>query len=284
MRFAITAIDRFQGVLDAFLEAGWEALKLFSVPVNNVTEHNSEVIARARSVGADIQLSRMSERDLAELAVRGCEALIVASYDWRVPDWRPYLRYACNFHPSPLPEGRGPYPLVRAVLEERPHWGVTCHVVEHAFDSGAILAQECFPCSRDECHESLLAKTQWAAQRLAGRVARDFPALWENARPQAGGSTWGRWTEAERTLNFTRPVADLMRQLRAFGLLECLAEVNGVRVYVRRAHGWTAPHAHAPGTVVFRESRTLVVAVADGYLALVEWALVSLQEARALGR
>src|SRR6476620_8002981 len=82
-----------------------------------------------------------------------------------------------------------------------------------AFDAGPIVAQELFPLSPGETHDSLLAKCQIASKRLAATIAADLPRLWAAARPQAGGSYWPRIRESERTLDFTRDVADLLRQV-----------------------------------------------------------------------
>jgi methionyl-tRNA formyltransferase len=284
MRFAITATDRYQGVFEAFIEAGWQPVKLFSAPLDNRTEFNQSVVARAQGLGIAVQLSPMQQHDLQDLALRGCDLLVVASYNWRIGDWRPYLRHAVNFHPSPLPEGRGPYPTVRAILEQRSVWGVSCHRLEAEFDSGPILAQELFPLDADECHDSLDLKVQMASRRLAQRVAADLPALWQQARPQQGGSYWPRWTDEERLIDFRLPVAAIARHIRAFRCVEALARVNDVMIYVRRAVVWTEPHSHPPGAMVHSCNHSLVVAAADGYVGLVEWSVIAPDAVSNLGR
>jgi len=72
MRFAITAVDRYLGVFDAFVNAGWTPLKLFTVPARSDQGNQQAVIAYAEQNGAAIQLSRMAARDLAELREHGC--------------------------------------------------------------------------------------------------------------------------------------------------------------------------------------------------------------------
>ena len=47
--------------------------------------------------------------------------------------------------------------------------------------------------------------------------------------------------------------------------------MNGFRLRVRRALGWTEAHNHAPGAAVHAYNNTVVIAVKDGYLALTEW-------------
>jgi methionyl-tRNA formyltransferase len=232
---------------------------------------NKQVIARALELGVPVQHSPVSSRDLADLGQRGCTTLVVASYQWKIPEWSPDLKYAVNFHPSPLPEGRGPYHLVRAILEERPCWGITCHRINERFDQGDILDAEDFLIDPDECHESLRLKTLMAATRLAERVAKGFDPLWQAATPQQIGSYWTRWSDQDRTIDFTQPIEITMRQIRAFGDLECMATINDVAVFIHRAKGWVESHLECPGTVVHASSLALVVATTDGFIAITEW-------------
>lgn len=284
MLFAITAVDRYLGVFEAFIAAGWTPVKLFTAPLDNRTEHNQAVIALAHRLGIDVQISPMQERDLDDLARRGCEVLVVASYDWRVPDWRPYLHYAVNFHPSPLPEGRGPYPAVRAILEGRRSWGVSCHKLEQAFDSGDILAQDLFPLPDNICHDGLDLQIQLSARRLAAQVAAALPALWEQAVPQGEGSYWPRWTEQERRIDFATPVASIERHVRAFSCVEAIARINGVDIYIRRIAVWPEAHGHQPGTLVYSDGPKLVVAASDGYVGLLAWSVIAPEAACNIGR
>ncbi|MDB5804117.1 MAG: fmt2 [Betaproteobacteria bacterium] len=274
MRFAITATDRYLGVLDTLVQAGWAPVKLFTPPVDGRVHRNRAVIESAQRLGMQIQLSPMTADDLAALGAQGCEALVVASYNWKIPDWRPALKYAINLHASPLPEARGPYPAVQALLEGRRSWAVSCHKLEASFDSGDLLAQESFALDDADSHESLDLKIQMAAKRLAGRVAGDLPALWNSARAQGTGSYWKHWRAEDRKLDFSRSVDEVLRQVRAFGLIECTASVNGVDIFVRRAVGWTESHNAAPGAMVHGDGAAMVVAARDGYIGIVEWSLL----------
>jgi methionyl-tRNA formyltransferase len=284
MRFAITCVDRCLTVFDALLTEGWEPVKLFTIPPGPMVSANSATIARAVELKIPIQISRMGDDDLADLASRGCEALICASYNWKIGDWRPHLRYGLNFHPSPLPIARGPYPAFRAILEGRRTWGVACHKIEPKFDVGDILDDEAFDLGEDECHESLNLKTQMAFRRLAGRIGRNMRALWDQARPQGCGSYWKGSTDTDRMLDFEQPVEAILRRVRAFGMTETIAKVSGGVLYVRRAIGWTERHSHAPGAVVHTDGRRWVIAAGDGYIALLEWSPITLPATELVGR
>jgi methionyl-tRNA formyltransferase len=274
-RFAIVATDRYLGVMNAFLECGWEPVKLFTAPTDNFNFHNKAVIHRAQELKIDIQLSRLNEDALADLARRGCEVLVVASYQWRIPPWEGYLPYAINFHPSLLPSYRGPYPLVAGVLDQQRIWGVSCHRIAPGFDEGDILATRSFPIAERECHDSLDLKTQFEARLLAATVAQDFDRLWREAQPQLGGSYARLWNDADRTLDFHQPVELLERQLRAFGPFECLATVENVLFHVQRALVWPGQHDWRPGTVLHADRSRYLVACQGGFIALMKWSLVS---------
>ncbi len=270
MRFALATYEGYQCVLEALLRAGWQLEKLFLSPVD-WRHDNKQLIARALDLGVEVQHSPARSCDLADLGRRGCKMLVVAGYQWKVPEWCGDLDYAVNFHPSPLPEGRGPYPLVRAILEQRSSWAVTCHRISQRFDQGDILAAEAFPVEADECHETLSLKIQMAATRLADRLARELEPLWREALPQGSGSYWPRWSEQERSIDFSRPIGAIMRQVRAFGDLECMATINGVTIFVHRAQAWREPHSALPGSVVHAGTLAFVVAAADGLVAISEW-------------
>ena len=177
MRFAITVTDRYLAVFQSLVERVWTPVKVFTTEVDNRLHHNKAVMEYARRLNLDVQISRLSDDNLRQLADRGCEVLVVASYRWRIGDWRPHLRYAVNFHPSPLPEARGPWPLVRAIKEGRKTWGLSCHKLAPGFDEGDVLAQYSFPMDAEESQESLDLRCQLGMRGLAARYIRADPTL-----------------------------------------------------------------------------------------------------------
>lgn len=284
MRFAFAGIDFLGDVFETLLDRGWEPVKLFTRPCDNVYDFNDATVSRARALRIPIQTSRLRTADLAALKAVGCEALVVAGYPWLIKDWEAHLAYAVNFHPSPLPEGRGPYPLFQAILDDASQWGMSVHALAPALDTGAIVAQDLFPVSPDETHDTLLAKCQIASKRLAALLATDLPFLWRTARPQEGGSYWPRITEAKRTLDFAQDVAAVLRTVRAFGSIESLAVLGGRRLYVWQATGWQEAHRFKPGTLVHKHRRHLTVAARDGFVQLVSWSALAPEKARDTGR
>ena len=71
MKTAYLGIDLLKPVLDALLAEGCEILKLFSCPVDNVTEFNTAVLRTAVELGIPHTLTRISAADLEALAAIG---------------------------------------------------------------------------------------------------------------------------------------------------------------------------------------------------------------------
>ncbi len=271
MRFAFAGMDFLGDAFFTLIERGWQPVKLFSRPCDGIYDFNDATIARARSLRVPVQFTRIRAADLEELRSLECQVLVIAGYPWLVTGWEEHLPYALNFHPSPLPEGRGPYPLFQAILEGRREWGVSVHALAPSFDTGPVLAKDRFALGPDETHDTLLARCQMAVKRLSAHLGDDLPDLWTKAAPQGGGSYWPRVTERQRTLDWTGSVEDVLRTVRAFGSIETLARVNGKRLHVWSATGWTEPHRFPPGTLVHKHRRHLVIAVRDGFIQLTGW-------------
>ncbi len=156
MKTVYLGIDLLKPVLDALLRERCEVLKLFTCPVDNVTEFNTSVIHTAQERGIPYTLDRITAADLDELAEQGCELLVCAGYYHRVPVSAAFPMV--NFHPTPLPVGRGSWPMPRLILEGAELGGVTAHEMAADFDTGNILLQERFALDRREDHGTYMEK------------------------------------------------------------------------------------------------------------------------------
>lgn len=271
MRFAFAGCDRDLSLFKALIAEEWEPVQLFSVPEINHLSTNKDLLALAQAKKISIQLSRMNEHDLVGLREMQCDILVVGSYNWRIPEWKNYLSYAINFHPAPLPLGRGPYPIVNAILQSHKIWAVTCHKIAPDFDTGEILDSEVFPLLPHEIHDSLEIKIQIAKSKLASRIAKNFPALWQDAQIQTAGEYWPLFKDEDKTIDFAQPVYNIDRQLRAFGPIECIARINDNKILIKAGYVWPEPHSHVPGQVIHVSGKTVVIACKDGFLAVTDW-------------
>jgi len=225
MKIAYLGIDLLKPVLDALLLEGCQVLKLFTCPVDNVTERNTAVIRAAEERGIPYTLDRVTAADLKELAEKSCELLVCAGYYYRAPitDAFPMV----NFHPTPLPIGRGSWPMPRLILERAELGGVTAHKMAKEFDTGEILLQERFSLDEREDHRTYMEKVYERVPIMVRQLARDLPRVLENARPQGAGEYWPLPAEKDWTVTPDMEAAQADLILRAFYGYECVYRDGG---------------------------------------------------------
>lgn len=220
MKIAYLGIDLLKPVLDALLDEGCQVLKLFTCPVDNETEFNTAVIQAAEEQGIPYTLSRITAADLDELAEAGCELLVCAGYYYCAPVTDAFLMV--NFHPTPLPVGRGSWPMPRLILEGAELGGVTAHKMAAEFDTGEILLQERFLLTEREDHRTYMEKVYEKIPAMVHQLVNGLPQVLANARPQGAGEYWPLSTEADWTVTPDMDVAQADRILRAFYGYECV--------------------------------------------------------------
>lgn len=220
MNIAYLGIDLLKPVLDALLREGCRVLKLFTCPVDNVTEFNTAVIQTAQERRIPFTLERITAADLAWLSAQGCELLVCAGYYYRAPvtDAFPMV----NFHPTPLPAGRGSWPMPRLILDGAEFGGVTAHKMAAEFDTGEILLRERFPLGRREDHRSYMEKVYERVPDMVRALVSGLPQVLANAQPQGAGEYWPLPTEKDWTVTPDMDAAQADRILRAFYGYECV--------------------------------------------------------------
>lgn len=220
MKIAYLGIDLLEPVLDALLGEGCRVLKLFTCPVDNVTETNTAVLEAARGRGIPYTLERVTPADLDWLASQGCELLVCAGYYYRAPvtDAFPMV----NFHPTPLPVGRGSWPMPRLILEGAEFGGVTAHKMAADFDTGDILLRERFPLDRREDHRTYMEKVYERIPAMVHALVNQLPQVLAGAQPQGAGEYWPVPTERDWTVTPDMDAAQADRILRAFYGYECV--------------------------------------------------------------
>ena len=118
-----------------------------------------------KNIDVEELLSRLERSEVDLLALAGylklIEKQIVETYRGRI----------LNIHPALLPKfgGKGMYGInvFRAVIEAgETETGVTVHLVDEKYDSGAVLIQEKFEVKSDDTPESLQTRTQEIEHRV----------------------------------------------------------------------------------------------------------------------
>ncbi len=107
------------------------------------------------------------------------DLLVVFGFNWRLPAevlGLPRLGVV-NIHPSALPRYRGPSPVLHAVRNGDPSFGVTVHKMSEVIDAGPVLAQgDGIPLPEEVTHQGVWELTRAAVpgllkdalERLAG--------------------------------------------------------------------------------------------------------------------
>lgn len=81
---------------------------------------------------------------------------------------------AINLHPSLLPKYRGPNPYAQVIRHGEKETGLTFHLMDENFDSGAILRQKVIPISEKETGESLRQKCTLFAKEETKNLLSEF--------------------------------------------------------------------------------------------------------------
>jgi methionyl-tRNA formyltransferase len=250
------------------IESGHEIVELFTWPTDNEYDFNTRVIAMAEDIGARITLSPMTDADVQRFGEQKIDAIISAAYPYKIPDWQGFVDYGLNIHPSPLPEGRGPWPLPHVILKDLQHTAVTIHELAPSWDEGDVIAQVSLAVSPRETLESLSLRSQILARKMLLEIMQDLPAAWANKTPQAQGSYWPMLRPKDKLIEWTMPVAEIDRMVRAFSKFEPSVYIDDIRYFVRKIDYWEENHSYTPGTLVHQGSREPVFAAADGFVAL----------------
>lgn len=119
-----------------------------------------------------------------------------------------------NVHPSLLPKYRGPNPYMRTILNLENKSGVTFHLMDEHFDSGAILDQRIVEINNSDTAKELKAKTVLTARgaicELLTKMSEDiiFPIQQDESK-----STYYS-TEFDPEIVFTETAEKISAQIR----------------------------------------------------------------------
>lgn len=165
-----------------------------------------------------LQPARMDQATADTLAERDIELMVVVAYGQIVP---PSVLTApglgCwNIHASLLPRWRGAAPIQRAIAAGDRETGVCLMQMDRGLDTGPVLARRKLAISAEETAASLHDRLAEAGADLlvetlnADRMPEAVP------QPSAGVSYAHKLSKQEAALDFSRPAAELERQIRAF--------------------------------------------------------------------
>ncbi|HTI02148.1 MAG TPA: methionyl-tRNA formyltransferase [Acidisoma sp.] len=214
--FAVPALRALAG-------AGHEVVAVYCQPPRPAGRGQTLQPCPVQKAAEDLRLPvhypaklRGNAEALAEFQALGAEAAIVAAYGLILPRaWLETPRRGCiNIHASLLPRWRGAAPIHAAILAGDAETGITIMQMDEGLDTGPMLMQgrvTIGPADRlSQIHDALAE----IGARLILRVLDENPP--PVPQPEDGATYAARLTRADGRIDWTKPAATILRQVRAF--------------------------------------------------------------------
>ena len=259
-------------ILAALIEAGHDVVCVYSQPPRPAGRGHKEqltpVHAFAASKGIAVRTPTSLKSEAEQQAFRDLDLdmAVVAAYGLILP--KAILaapRHGClNVHASLLPRWRGAAPIQRAILAGDGETGITIMQMDVGLDTGDMLLKDSVAITGQTTasvlHDQL---AEMGARLIVDAVAR-YAELPHVKQPEDGVTYAAKLAKDEGRLDWTRPAAELERQVRGLNPWPGVwCELNGERLKVLTAEA--VPGAGTPGTAL---DDALNVACGDGALRL----------------
>ncbi len=260
-------------VLDALVAAGHDIAAVYCQPPRPAgrgkRDRPSPVQARAEVLGLPVRhpVSLKGTAEQAAVAALGADAAVVVAYGLILPQAvLDAPRQGClNIHASLLPRWRGAAPIQRAVLAGDTETGVCIMQMEAGLDTGPVLLRAACPIGPEDTAADLHDRLSAMGARLIVDALRRLDSLTPAAQPADGVSYADKIDKAEARIDWTRPAADVDRQIRALSPFPgawCMAD--GARLKLLRSR--VVRGEGAPGQVL----DGFTIACGSGAVAVLE--------------
>jgi len=177
---------------------------------------------------------------------------------------------AIGAHPSLLPRHRGPNPFFSAIDAGDEETGVSVHVLEPAYDTGAVLAQSRLSVGTFNAWQLARALDRPSLRLLREVVGNFAQGRFRAAVPQNSESaTWAPEPTGELLrVDWNWPTERILRRIRALAPVPGLAlELRGVRFFVTEAEeARDFPRALQPGEAHL--GKRLLLRTGDGAVSV----------------
>ncbi len=123
-----------------------------------------------------------------------------------------------NVHPSLLPKYRGPNPYLQTILNGEKFSGVTLHLMDEHYDSGAILSQEKIEILDTDTSKELREKSVRVARKLVSDFIKDLDnkIITPITQSEKYATYYPNISGEEKMLDFTYQTSDeISRTIRA---------------------------------------------------------------------
>lgn len=178
-----------------------------------------------------------------------------------------------NIHPSLLPQYRGTTPIETAILQGSDKTGVSIMQLTEGMDSGPVYAQAEFALSGGQSKAELTDKLGALGAKLLIQVLAEV--LNGTAKPVNQDESEASYTKMlskdDAALDFTKPAAELERQIRAYlDWPGSKAVIGNAEVTITAAHAVPSNDPrYKPGDHWFEQNTgVLAVEAAEGYVCI----------------
>lgn len=259
--------------LEALVAAGHEIAAVYTQPPRPAGRGQqprpSPVQARAEALGLPVRhpVSLRNAEAQAAFAALGADVAVVVAYGLILPQAvLDAPRMGClNIHASLLPRWRGAAPIHRAVMAGDAETGVCIMRMEAGLDTGPVILRAAIPIQPEDTTGDLHDRLADLGGRLVVDALARLPDLVPEAQAAEGVTYAAKIDKAEARIDWTRPAAEVLRQIHGLSPLPgawCMA--GGERVKLLR--GRSVPGQGVPGTVL----RDFVIACGSGAVEVTE--------------
>lgn len=125
---------------------------------------------------------------------------------------------AINAHPALLPKYRGPNPYLQAIKHMEKESGITFHLIDENFDTGAILLQKKVEIKQEDTGAELRQKIALLAREGVCELIKklDEEIIIPVAQDENKASYFSNINSSEVMLDFSKPAEEVSAHIRAF--------------------------------------------------------------------
>lgn len=218
----------------------------------------------------DIKASSVNSKEFrAEVEKLEADLIIVGSWSEKFSMQTINLpKIGCiNVHPSLLPKYRGPNPYVQAILNNEKESGITFHLMDVNYDTGAILHQAKTDISSDETGSTLKLKCCNLAKNEVSFVLDNISSLIKNqiSQNEKAATYQHQLRLAESILCFERDSAEETdRRIRALTpWLKCVIPYDNMFFEFDKYKICSRPSAKKPAQIIKIKEDSLYIVCAD---------------------
>ncbi|MEQ8858238.1 MAG: methionyl-tRNA formyltransferase [Pseudomonadales bacterium] len=265
-------------ILEALIDSGRAPVVVYTQPDRPVGRgrkvQSSAVKQLASNHGLPVEQPQTlrTPEAVQTLADWDLDVLVVAAYGLILPP--PILalpRLGClNVHASLLPRWRGAAPVERAIMAGDAETGVCIMAMEQGLDTGPVYACRRTAITSDDDGQTLETRLAGLGAAALMDCLEQLPALTPAPQPTDGVSYAHKLTAADARIDWERPAAAIVRQVRALrGRMPAVTHAGATRVAIIDAAAEPGvARSTQPGTVLSADPDAIRIACGDGVLAI----------------